>query len=127
MLRGKSDWNVFGAALKSAAAKGLTAEQFAEEIKTDVKFVRQDYQSYMIKIENGVEKQAKAKYAKLVADAKETGEEVTKTEAEYIAASLERNLKMFELKSARGRRGIQLDIEFDLDDDITETETEAGE
>jgi hypothetical protein len=117
MVRGKNDWKLYAGLLQVASSKQLTAEQFAKEINTDVKLVRQDYQSCLGKIRAGVVKQAKSKYAVIVAEATEAGEEVEKSEAQYIADSVEKNLAKYELKSAKGRRAGDLGIEFDLDDE----------
>jgi alpha-glucosidase (family GH31 glycosyl hydrolase) len=128
-MRGKDNWNVFGAMLAAASAKQLTAEQFAVELAEDVKYVRQDYQSYLIKVEKAVKVTSKAKYAQLVADVEkhnatveETGEgelkTVTKTETEYVTGCVEKTLNKYHLKSAKGRKATELDIEIELDDEV---------
>lgn len=100
-MRGKDNWNLFGSMLAAASAKQLTAEQFATELAEDVKYVRQDYQSYLIKVEKAVKVKAKAQYAGLVQDATSRGEPVTKTEAEYVTGCVDKTLAKYHLKSAR--------------------------
>lgn len=102
------DWKVFGSKLKDAASKGMTAEEFAAILGTDVEKTRQQYQSFKIKVKAAIRKQVETRV--------EGGEVLEKPVDAVVEENFERIIKDYTLKGGRGRRSddLGLDIEISL-------------
>jgi hypothetical protein len=105
------NWVEFASQLLAAAAKGMTADEFAEQLGEDADLIRTDYQSFKTKLKARIEKSVGEAFEKLVA----SGAKPVKTVAEVVAAKYSKEVQPYTLKGGRGAKVKDIGVQFEVD------------